>query len=214
MANPPPPTVIDAKFLQALVCNEASPELVEALAPLLADQLPAARIDTPLRLAHFLAQAAVETWMFRRLEEDLSYRAARIVVVWPRLKARADLLAMNPEALGNAAYANINGNGDEASGDGYRFRGRGLFCLTGRANYDAADKTLGDPAHRLTEDPDLVSEPVMAVQTTISFWHARNINEAADADDISRVTKLVNGACLAIADRAIIKSRALKLLGK
>jgi putative chitinase len=214
MANPPPPTVIDAKFLQALVCNEASPGLVEAFAPILADRLPAAQIDTPLRLAHFLAQAAVETWMFRRLEEDLSYRAARIAVVWPPLKARADLLAMNPEALGNAAYANINGNGDEASGDGYRFRGRGLFCLTGRANYDAADKTLGDPARHLTEDPDLVSEPVMAVQTTISFWHARNINEAADADDISRVTKLVNGACLAIADRAIIKSRALKLLGK
>ncbi len=214
MANPPPPTMIDAKFLQALVCNEASSELVETLAPILADRLSAAQIDTPFRLAHFLAQAAVETWMFRRLEEDLSYRAARIVAVWPRLKARADLLAMNPEALGNAAYANINGNGDEAGGDGYRFRGRGLFCLTGRANYDAADKALGDPAQHLTNDPDLVAQPVMAIQTAISFWHARNINEAADVDDISRVTKLVNGASMAIADRAIIKSRALKLLGK
>ena len=214
MANPPPPTMIDAKFLQALVCNEASPELVEALAPILADRLPAAGIDTPLRIAHFLAQGAVETWMFRRLEEDLSYRAARIVAVWPRLKARADLLAMNPEALGNAAYANINGNGDEVSGDGYRFRGRGLFCLTGRGNYDAADKALGDPAQHLTNDPDLVAQPIMAIQTAISFWHARNINEAADVDDISRVTKLVNGASMAIADRAIIKSRALKLLGK
>jgi putative chitinase len=214
MANPPPPTMIDAKFLQALVCNEASPELVEALAPILADRLSAAQIDTPFRLAHFLAQGAVETWMFRRLEEDLSYRATRIVAVWPRLKARADLLAMNPEALGNAAYANINGNGDEVSGDGYRFRGRGLFCLTGRGNYDAADKALGDPAQHLTNDPDLVAQPIMAIQTAISFWHARNINEAADADDISRVTKLVNGASMAIADRAIIKSRALKLLGK
>ena len=194
---------IDIELLRAMAPGGRT-ALIEAIAPLLAAWLAPAGIDTPLRQAHFLGQAAFESWYFTRLEEDLDYTAPRIAFLRDRLKDRADALAGKPEALGNAAYAFVNGNGDEASGDGWRFRGRGLFQLTGRANYAMAG---------YLDRPDEVAMPEGAVKSAIGFWTARHANAAADADDTACVTRLVNGGQEGVAARESLKRRALALLG-
>lgn len=179
------------------IVNELSPELVQ--------QLPGAGIDTPLRVAHFLAQGVYETGYLTRLVENLDYSDARICRVWPHLAGRAAALAGDPVALANAAYANRNGNGCETSGDGWRFRGRGLFMLTGRNNFVSVGAL---------EYPDRLETPEFAVRSAITFWKGLSMNEVADADDISRVTLLVNGAHEGIAERVRLKQRALRLLSK
>jgi putative chitinase len=191
------------------LAHGGDPALLAALAPEFESQLAPAGIDTRLRLAHFLAQACHETMFFERMEESLSYGAARLGEMFPKLAARAGELANNPEALGNAAYAGRLGNGDEASGDGFRYRGRGCFGLTFRGNYDAIGKLLGVD---LVSQPDLVREPHWAVATAIAFWNARHVSEAADTDDIRHVTKLVNGGVNGMPDRMLLKHRALALL--
>jgi putative chitinase len=192
---------IDAALLRDIAQGPAS--LADALAPALAHALPAAAIDAPLALAHFLAQACYETWNFARLEEDLDYTAPRIAKLWPRLAGRAAELAHRPEALASAAYAHAIGNGDEASGDGWRFRGRGLFQLTGRNNYALA---------AAQNDPDSVGTPDGAVSSAIAFWKARRIGLAASAGNIARVTRLVNGTNEGLTERAQLTRRALALL--
>lgn len=199
---------IDAALLAA-IAGERENALMAALAPLLAAEMPAAGIDTPLRIGHFLAQGCEETWRFSRLEEDLSYSAARIAAVWPRLKPRAEAMAGNPEAIANAAYAGLNGNGDEASGDGWRFRGRGLLQLTGRFNYGLLGDRIGVD---LVADPDCVATPEIAVKTAVAFWTLRDCNEAADADDAGRVTRAINGGVNGLADRIFFKTRAVRAL--
>lgn len=194
---------ITPALLHALA-RGGSPSLMSSLASILARGMPAAAIDTPLRAAHFLAQGCHETSSFTRLEEDLDYSAARIAQVWPRLGPRASALAGHPEKLGNAAYAALNGNGDEASGDGWRYRGRGFFQLTGRANYALAG-AVGDP--------DAVAVPEGAVASALAFWRTRTIEAAADADDIMGVTRLVNGGTNGVAARNRLTRRALALLG-
>jgi putative chitinase len=196
--------ILDAALLRELAQGGSQP-LVEALAPLLAGEFSAAKINSPLRAAHFLAQSAYETRCFTRLAEDLDYSAARIAQVWPRLASRARELAGDPVALANAAYANRGGNGDGASGDGWRFRGRGLFMLTGRNNYVTA-QALGNP--------DCLETPEFAVASAIGFWSDLRMNDVADADNISRVTLLVNGAHEGLAERTRLLQRALRLLSK
>ncbi|HWY13708.1 MAG TPA: hypothetical protein VNX86_01045 [Rhizomicrobium sp.] len=193
---------ITPALLHALA-RGGSPSLIAALAPSLARGMPPAAIDTPLRAAHFLAQGCHETFSFTRLEEDLAYSAARIAQVWPRLAPRA-ALSGHPETLGNAAYAGSNGNGGEESGDGWRFRGRGFFQLTGRANYALAG-AVGDP--------DTIATPDGAVTSALAFWRTRAIAAAADADDVMRVTRLVNGGANGVGARARLTRRALELLG-
>lgn len=209
---------IDAALLQALVV-EGDKDLIEALAPDLADQLPEGGIDRPLRVAHFLAQACVETWRFTRLQEDLDYGARAIAITFPRLASRAAKLAHQPEALANAAYANRNGNGNEATGDGWQFRGRGLLSLTGRANYRRIGDVLAKkPIHAdaphagIVDDPDRVGRPTMAVATAVAFWNLRRCNVAADADDCMSVTRAINGGVNGFTDRFVLKQRALRLL--
>lgn len=200
---------VSATLLHGLALNGDNRVIVE-LAPEFGAQAQPAGIDTPKRVAHFLAQTCYETMFFKRLEESLSYGVARIPEVWPRLKDRAEELANNPHGLGNAAYAGVDGNGDEASGDGWLYRGRGCVQLTGRANYASAAKLCGQD---FIGNPDLVSQPHWAVATAVAFWTERNINAAADNDNIALVTRLVTGSSIGLADRAILKHRALALLG-
>lgn len=177
------------------LCPGADPVIVDECAPALEARY-ALLLTTPLRLAHFIAQVAHESAGFTRLEEDLHYSRARIPQVFPRLAARALELASNPQALANAAYAWINGNGDEASGDGYRYRGRGLIQITGKRNYAQACLWSGVPAW-LLEYPDEAALPENAVAVALGFWRARDCNAAADRDDIETVTRLINGPALA-----------------
>lgn len=152
-------------------------------------------IDTPARVAAFLGQIVVESIGLTRLEENLNYRSAeRILEVFKRLRPigldGAARLVNRPKDLANKAYAGVLGNGDEASGDGWRYRGRGLKQLTGRANYQAAQAGLSRP---YVAQPDLVAQPSDACLTAAWFWHSRNLNVHADAWNIALITERVNG---------------------
>jgi putative chitinase len=158
------------------------------------------------RRAHFLAQIAHESGGFRTMRERLGYSAERIAQVWPRLASRAKELAHNPVKLANAAYANRLGNGSEESGDGYRYSGRGLIQLTGKANYIRLTKISGID---ILTDPDRAAHPDIACQIAVAFWVHADCDEAADADDSKEVTRCINGnACLGWQDRAALTERA------
>jgi putative chitinase len=185
------------------------PALVRAVGPHLEAFAPTYDVTTPLRVAHLMAQLAYESASFTRLEENLNYTSGRrIALVWPRLRSRAQELAGRPEALANAAYAGKLGNGDEASGDGWRFRGRGLIQLTGRDNYRRFGKAaLVD----LVAEPDLAADPEVAVLLALAFWRLRLCNEAADCDNSCAVTLRINSAMEGLAERRALTTRAKEI---
>ena len=171
-------------------------------------------ITSRARVAGFLAQCRVESADFTRLEENLSYtRAERILQIFPsRVKSLDDAarLVRNPRAMANRVYAGKIGNGDEASGDGWRFRGRGLKQLTGRANYADAAEALGRP---YLEHPDLVAQPVDACLTAAWFWSCAKGNLLADSAQWDAITRAVNGPGMLQADlRRQYAEEALQVL--
>lgn len=174
-------------------------------------ELPPQRIDTPRRIAHFIAQVAHESAMFRRVTENMNYSAEGLRAVFPRHfdPAAAQAYARNPRAIGNRAYANRLGNGDEASGDGFRYRGRGLIQLTGRANYRAFGEWLGVD---VVAAPELVSERY-AVASAVYFWTTRQLNAIADRDDLNAVTRAINGGLNGLDDRLRLLEKARAALG-
>lgn len=186
---------------------QASANLAAQLAELIEAEMPDFGINTPLCAAHFMAQACHESAGFTRFIENLNYtHADRIAAIWPRLESRADILAGHPEAIANAAYANRNGNGSENSGDGWRFRGRGLFQLTGR---DAYARAAGDLDRPFVAQPDLVAQPEGAVLTALWFWKKNTCGKAAERDDVKAVTRIINGPALAgLSERAALTEKA------
>jgi len=201
--------------LDQLVAIGIDPTAARRFRPALGPAMARFGIVTPARAAAFLAQCHVESAGFTRLEENLFYATpARIAAVWPsrfRSPAEAVPYARNPERLANTVYANRIGNGPEASGDGWRFRGRGLKQLTGRANYAAAAAALGRP---YGEQPALVAEPADAALTAAWFFAKAGCNALADAGQWDEITRRVNGpAMLAAADRRRRTLKALSVLG-
>lgn len=183
-----------------------------ALAEAMVVELPKAAIVSRLALAHFVAQGAVETLAFLRLEENLNYKAARIKAVWPSrfsTTAAAQPYAYKPEALANKVYAGRLGNGPSSSGDGWRYRGRGLFMLTGRENYTKREKETGLP---LVERPEIAAEPATSVRIARLYWSARQIGAAAEADNLVLVRRLVNGGTHGLEDARTYLARAKALL--
>jgi putative chitinase len=154
-------------------------------------------IVSPARIAGFLGQCMVETGLFVHLEESLYYTdPARIYAIFPSHftgPGGASFYAKNPQRLGSRVYANRLGNGDEASGDGFRFRGRGALQLTGRDAYTAAAAGLG---RDYVSSPDLVAQPADACLTAAWFWHDRGLNALADAVAFDDITKAVNGRAM------------------
>ncbi len=145
------------------------------------------------RLHFFLAQIGHESRGLSVLYENLNYTAKRLAAVWPRRfpsASAASPYARNPVALGNHVYANRNGNGDEASGDGHRYRGRGYMQLTGRGGYRAVGALIG---RDLEVAPDLVSHPEQALLVALGYWKWRDVNALCDRGDFMMVTKCVNG---------------------
>lgn len=171
-------------------------------------------INTPARIAGFLAQCRVESSGFTALEENLYYRdPRRIMLIWPsriRTLQQAQPLACNPEALANVVYANRLGNGDTDSGDGWRFRGRGLKQLTGKTNYENAATALDRP---YVTNPELVALPEDACMTAAWFWHANKLNALADAGQWDAITRVVNGpGMLQAAERRRYSEEAVRVL--
>ena len=158
--------------------------------------LPDYEIDTPQRVAAFIAQSAHESGNFTALHENLNYRP--------------ETFAHNPEAIANRVYANRMGNGDEASGDGFRYCGRGLIQLTGKSNYQAF-------ADSLEMDIDAVPEFLQtfegAIQSACWFWESNNLNQYADTGDILTMTKRINGGTIGLEDRKKHYEHALHVFG-
>ena len=152
-------------------------------------------ITTNLRLAHFLAQCALESGVFKATEEKLGYSAQRLMQVFPKYFKGVNpaAYANNPVKIGNRVYANRMGNGDEASGDGYKFRGRGYIQLTGRNNYTSFTKFIGDDC---VANPDLVATKHPLASAGF-FFNSNNIWQVCDkgADDatVLAVSIRVNG---------------------
>lgn len=178
----------------------------------LSEALPDYDINTPPRIAAFVAQCAHESGNFTAIKENLNYRAETLSKVWPRLFP-ADVAAQyahNQEAIANRAYANRMGNGDESSGDGFRFCGRGLIQLTGKSNYQAfADSVQMD----INDVPEYLATFEGAVQSACWFWENNNLNSWADQCDIEKITRIINGGTLGLEDRTARYQHALQVMG-
>jgi putative chitinase len=169
-------------------------------------------IDTPQRAAAFIGQCAHESGNFTALSENLNYKAESLVRVWPRHFPTLEVAAQyhrQPEKIANRAYANRMGNGPEASGDGWKYRGRGLIQLTGKDNYRLASDALSVD---LVATPDLVTQPDMAALTAAWFWNKNNLNALADAGNNELISKRINGGTHGMDDRLQRTATALALL--
>lgn len=169
---------------------------VEALAPLMLLHA----IDTPLRIAHFLAQVMHESSHLARVVENMNYSAEGLMRIFPRHFRDITLArdyARKPERIGNRAYAGRMGNGDEASGDGYRYRGRGFIQLTGKSNYREFSSWVGDD---VVSEPDRVAE-LYPAHSAVFFWSTRKLNRFADLDDLVTITRRINGGLNGFDDR-------------
>jgi putative chitinase len=169
-------------------------------------------IVTNNQKAMFIGQCSHECGNFRLLEENLNYKAATLMKLWPRRFPNmevANAYAGNPKKIANNVYSSRMGNRDEASGDGYRFRGRGCIQLTGHANYFHAGQALGTD---LVMDPDSVATPKFAALTAGWFWSTHNLNAPADALDYTKVTKIINGGTIGLDDRIKHVQMALAVL--
>jgi len=151
-------------------------------------------VTSPRRLCHFMGQVFVETGGFTTLEENLNYRdPERLDFVFGAVKGVDDaraLIKLGPEAIANRVYAGRLGNGNEASGDGWRFRGSGYKQLTGRKNFrDIGAKIAMD----LENNPDLVRQPLTAARVAFAYWDACDCSTLADKGDVEKITQMVNG---------------------
>jgi len=171
----------------------------------------ASSVTTARRLCHFLGQIFVETGGFTTMVENLNYKdPARLDAIFSAVHGEDDakaLIKAGQEAIANRVYANRIGNGDEASRDGWRYRGSGYKQLTGRANY----REIGGIVDLdLEGNPELAREPKSAAQVAFAFWDARQCSPLADLGDLEGVTEKVNGpAKLGLTERRAATLRAL-----
>jgi len=175
--------------------------------------LPVYDINTPERVAAFLAQCAHESGNFRFLKENLNYKAESLVKVFPKYfpdMATAKAYEKQPAKIANRVYGNRMGNGDEASGDGFRYMGRGLIQLTGKNNYTIFAASIDTP---LEEIPEYLQTFEGAVQSACFFWEQNNLNQWADKGDILTLTKRINGGTIGLEDRQKHYEHALHIFG-
>jgi putative chitinase len=174
--------------------------------------LPDYDINTPHRVAAFLAQCAHESGGFTAIKENLNYKAESLCRVWPRYfnAGNAGQYAHNQEAIANRAYSGRMGNGPEESGDGWKFCGRGLIQLTGRSNYQAFADSL---QISIDDASEYLKTFEGCVQSACWFWEANNLNQYADNGDILTMTKRINGGTLGLDDRTKHYHHALQILG-
>jgi putative chitinase len=175
--------------------------------------LPEYDINTPPRVAAFIAQCAHESGGFRAIKENLNYRAVTLRKVFPKYfptDELANAYAQKPEMIANRVYGSRMGNGDEHSGDGFRYCGRGLIQLTGKQNY----QNFADSLEMSVEDvPEYLATFEGAVQSACWFWESNNLNQWADRSDIVTLTKRINGGTIGLEDRIKHYNHALHILG-
>ena len=187
----------------------------EAWTNALNEVLPTYEINTPERIAAFLAQCGHESAGFTVLQENLNYNAATLSRVWPKLfpadvAARYASLPNKQEAIANRAYGSRMGNGDEASGEGYKFRGRGPIQLTGKANYEVCSEFLFQD-DTLLNNPDMLLDPEYALHSACWFWWKNTLNTFADSGDLVTMTKRINGGTNGLEDRIAHYNHAMEI---
>jgi putative chitinase len=175
--------------------------------------LPDYDINTPQRVASFMAQCAHESGGFRALKENLNYKAASLRRVFPKYfpdDAIAAHYAGKQEMIANRVYGGRMGNGTEETGDGFRYCGRGLIQLTGKQNY----QSFADSIETAVEDlPEYLATFEGAVQSACWFWESNSLNKFADSGDILTMTKRINGGTIGLEDRIKHYNHALHVLG-
>ena len=182
------------------------------LAPVFNETFERWGLAAPIQQAAFIGQCGHESGNFTKLEEGLSYSAERLMKIWPKrfpTLESAQPYARNGKALANKVYANRMGNRDEASGDGYRFRGSGWLQLTGHDNFYHAGKGCGVD---FVMKPDLVRTPEYAAMTAGWFWSTHKCNEVAQVQDWVKLTKIINGGDIGLQDRILHTNQALAVL--
>jgi len=168
-------------------------------------------IDTPKRQAAFIGQCQHESGNFKTLEENLHYSAQSLMRVWPSRfdAATAEKYANNPEMIANKVYGGRADLGNTQDGDGWKFHGRGVIQLTGRSNVTVCGDALGQP---FSEHPELLLEPQWACMSAGWFWNKRNLNELADNEDWTSITKRINGGTIGLQDRIDRIHKAMDVL--
>lgn len=179
----------------------------------LVEALPQYDINTVERVAAFIAQCAHESGGFSVLEENLRYKAATLTKLWPQRfpPGVAEQYAGQPEKIANKTYGGRMGNGPEESGEGFKYRGRGILQLTGKDNYKACSQTLFQD-NTLLDDPDLLLDPYYAVHSACWFWNKNKLNQFADAGDLTTLTKRINGGTIGLEDRIHHYNHAVEVL--
>jgi putative chitinase len=198
--TPAKPTV----SVSGLKLDKLKGHIPDAVIQMIPDTAAKFQINTPLRLAHFLAQCGHESGGFRATQENLNYSAKGLNGIFKKYfptEAAAASYARNPQKIANKVYASRMGNGNEASGDGFKFRGRGYIQLTGKENYTIFGKSIGED---MTLNPDKVAS-TYALLSAAWFFSKNGLHKIADegATDavVTKITKRVNGGTIGLADR-------------
>ena len=179
------------------------------------ETLPQYGINDIARVSAFIAQCAHESGGFAVMQENLNYSADGLQKIFGKYFTNPQIAAQyarQPEKIANKVYANRMGNGDEASGEGWKYRGRGLIQLTGKHNYTKCSEAFFDD-HTLLEQPDILVQPYYALNSACWFWNANNLNVLADAQDVKMMTKKINGGFIGLEDRIKHTEHALHILG-
>ena len=201
---PPPPPVQTIAPVGGLKLDKLKGHIPDAVIQMIPDTAAKFQINTPLRLAHFLAQCGHESGGFRLTQENLNYSAKGLMGIFKKYfptEAIANQYQRNPQKIANKVYASRMGNGAEASGEGYKFRGRGYIQLTGKDNYTAFGKSIGED---ICANPDKVASQY-ALLSAAWFFSKNGLHKMADegATDtvVTKITKRVNGGTIGLADR-------------
>lgn len=205
--------ITEEQFKELFPKNPNCKEWVEAMN----DILPDFDINTPQRVAAFIAQCGHESGGFMTLKENLNYSAQGLRNIFGKYfpdETTAAAYARQPERIANKVYANRMGNGPESSGDGWKYRGRGPIQLTGKDNYKAFANDYFDDPETLLNDPDLLIDHIpTSLLAAVWFWQKNKLNVQADAGDIKLMTKKINGGYIGLEDRIKHYEHALHIFG-
>jgi putative chitinase len=177
------------------------------------DALPQFGIDTPRKIAMFLSQCAHESGGFKIAIENMNYSAPRLMQVWPKrfpTLDKANQYAGNPQKLGSFVYASRMGNGNPASGDGFRFRGRGLLQLTGRNMYKGVAQITNLP---LEDHPELAEHADHALEVAAGAWKFDGVDKLPQDASVEKYTQKINGGQIGIADRKARFAKVSQIMG-
>jgi putative chitinase len=194
--------------LQSIIGNNSN---LDGWYEALSSVLPEYEIDSSQRVAAFIAQCTHESGGFKRLKENLNYKWESLRKVFPKYFPTDELAqeyAHKQEQIANRVYGGRMGNGDESSGDGFRYCGRGLIQLTGKNNYTKFAESIG---MAVEEVPALLETFEGAVKSACWFWKTNNLNQYADSGDILTMTKRINGGTIGLEDRIKHYNHALEV---